>query len=155
MRKMYCGSRSKHGRPCYICVGTPEQISLAIHGRVLPIPLRIKNLSIDPQTGAYVEREIPLPHSPKSPEEIGKPRILRKRLDLRNYSDEFEWGQEDAGCLQLSIAILADFLGDSRVQDAIEKHEQFARIVIRALPRDHWTLSDRELGFFVNIEIVE
>ena len=155
MRKMYCGSRSKHGKPCYVYVGTPEQISLAIHGRVLPIPLRIKNLSVDPQTGAYVETEVPLPHSPKSPIEIGRPRVLRKRLDLRNYSDEFEWGQEGAGCLQLSIAILADFLGDGRVQDAIEKHERFARTVIRTLAWDHWTLSDRELGFLVSIEIIE
>jgi uncharacterized protein (DUF2249 family) len=71
----------------------------------------------------------------------GKPRGLRKRLDLDNHSpDGFEWGYGGSGPAQLALALLADALGDG--QRAVRLHQQFKWRVIAKLRQDmYWRLS--------------
>jgi hypothetical protein len=67
---------------------------------------------------------------------------LRLRLDLANHSPTgFAWGYGGSGPAQLSLAILADFLGDD--ERALRLHQRFKFAVIGALEqRKPWVLTD-------------
>ncbi len=82
-------------------------------------------------------------HREHSDPEQGVP--LPPRLDLRGHSPTgFEWGYGGSGPAQLSLAILADYLGNDR--EAQEYYQDFKFAVIGGLPRDQsWSLSDTEI----------
>jgi hypothetical protein len=67
---------------------------------------------------------------------------LKLRLDLDNHSPTgFAWGYWGSGPAQLSLAILADFLGDDA--RARRLHQRFKFAVIGALEQDKgWVLTD-------------
>ena len=76
-------------------------------------------------------------------------RPLRPRPDLSgpesasgSGTTAFEWG--DAGGVQLSLALLADFLGDDARARGL--YEAFEREVVDHLPHDSWTLTDHEVA---------
>jgi hypothetical protein len=73
----------------------------------------------------------------------GKPTPLDPRTDLRAYAEELEWNEFDTGQRQVSLAILADVMGDYYA----EKHfEEFVHHVISEIP---WE------GFRVPAESIE
>ena len=150
----YCGLRGQINDVRAVCVGTPWQRSFAMHGVVPAVPIRVINARKDPATGTYIEADAGLPEVPqKTPAEIGIVRLLRKRWDIRAYSREFDWGMESPGNLQLSVALLASYLGDNAIDEVIARHEAFARIVIQSLPRDQWTLTERQMSFYLNVDL--
>jgi hypothetical protein len=64
---------------------------------------------------------------------------LRPRHDLHRYSAaEFSWGGDSPGQLQLSLALLADALGDD--ERALKFHQDFSRRVVSIFP-DRWTIT--------------
>lgn len=70
---------------------------------------------------------------------------LNPRRDLVNHSpDGFAWGYEGSGPAQLALAILADHLKDD--DRALAIYQQFKRMVIARLPREH--------GFCINSDLV-
>jgi hypothetical protein len=70
-------------------------------------------------------------------------RPLRMRSDLSgNATTAFDWGYVGTG--QLSLALLAEFLGDDRRAEALAP--AFEKHVVAYLPHDSWTLTDRELA---------
>lgn len=74
----------------------------------------------------------------------GKWRALRLRLDLANHSPTgFEWGYAGSGPAQLALALLADAVGDDH--RAVEWHQPFKFAVVGKLPRDGFTLTDRQV----------
>jgi hypothetical protein len=68
---------------------------------------------------------------------------LNPRSDLCDSPVGFEWGYNGSGPKQLTIALLADFLGDT-IQ-ALALCHLFRRSVIAKLPHDHWTLTGNEI----------
>lgn len=62
-------------------------------------------------------------------------RSLDARTDLHNYSATFDWGSNNAGAAQLSLALLADALdSDARAQSI---HQTFmSRVVVDLPPPD-------------------
>jgi hypothetical protein len=65
-------------------------------------------------------------------------RPLDARTDLQNYSATFDWGSDSAGAAQLSLALLADALGnDARAQSI---HQKFKSRVVVDLP-ERWTMT--------------
>jgi hypothetical protein len=77
-------------------------------------------------------------------DEQGRERELSPRLDLWNHSPTgFEWGYGGSGPAQLSLALLADALGDD--EKAVALHQPFKWAVVGSLPRLTWTLTDQEI----------
>jgi hypothetical protein len=70
------------------------------------------------------------------------PRTLDPRADLRDYGGELDWDHE-AGQLQLSIALLADVMGDFYAENY---HEELRFQVVSEIP---WE------GFRVTAEALE
>lgn len=70
--------------------------------------------------------------------------LLNPRFDLRNHSPSgFEFGYSGSGPAQLSLALLADALGDDgRTQDLYQK---FKFKVIARLDGDHWEMSQGDI----------
>lgn len=67
------------------------------------------------------------------------PTDLAMRNDLRNHSpDGPEWGYAGSGPAQLSLALLADVLGDEAAQDL---HQRFKRDVVARFPREGFAIS--------------
>jgi hypothetical protein len=63
---------------------------------------------------------------------------LTDRTDLHNYSTTFDWGSDNEGAAQLSLALLADALdNDTRAQSL---HQKFKSRVIVDLP-GRWTMT--------------
>lgn len=79
-------------------------------------------------------------------------RPLNPRHDLWNHSPNgFEWGYGGSGPAQLSLALLADHLGDG--ERAARLHQEFKRKVVTSLPHDHWILTSHEIDLVVrNLE---
>lgn len=72
------------------------------------------------------------------------PTDLAMRNDLRNHSpDGAEWGYAGSGPAQLSLALLADVLGDEAAQ---ELYQRFKRDVVALFPRE---------GFAISAEAIE
>ena len=70
-------------------------------------------------------------------------RPLRMRSDLSgNATTPFDWGYAGGG--QLSLALLSDLLGDDRRTEALAP--AFEQAVVARLPRESWTLTDRDLA---------
>lgn len=65
-------------------------------------------------------------------------RPLDVRADLRNYSTIFDWGSDSLGAAQLSLALLADALGDDA--RATQLHQDFKSRVVVELP-ERWTIT--------------
>lgn len=67
--------------------------------------------------------------------------LLKPRLDLANHSpDGFAWGYEGSGPAQLSLALLADALGDD--DQALSLYEAFKTRHIATLPiNEAWSIS--------------
>ena len=68
-------------------------------------------------------------------------RDLDLRLDLSNHSPTgFAWGYEGSGPAQLSLALLADALGDD--ERALRLYQPFKSAYIAGIPQDkEWALS--------------
>jgi Family of unknown function (DUF6166) len=65
---------------------------------------------------------------------------LDPRIDLYRYADDFRWGRNDAGTLQLALAVLASALGSDHRATVI--HEQLAVKVFEKLDSErNWMLS--------------
>jgi hypothetical protein len=74
-------------------------------------------------------------------------RDLPFRLDLWNHSPTgFSWGYEGSGPAQLSLALLADVLGDDEL--AQDHYQDFKRKAISRLT-DSWMLTASEIRQFV------
>lgn len=67
---------------------------------------------------------------------------LNPRLDLRNHSPSgLAWGYAGSGPAQLSLALLADALGDDAKAQAL--YQQFKWLVVGGLPQEEgWVMSD-------------
>jgi Family of unknown function (DUF6166) len=65
-------------------------------------------------------------------------RPLDSRTDLQDHSANFEWGRDSAGAEQLSLALLADALGNDIRAKFL--HQKFKSRVIVDLP-DRWTMT--------------
>lgn len=71
--------------------------------------------------------------------EDGEEAALPPRLDLWNHSPAgFNWGYGGSGPAQLSLALLADALGDD--ERASRLHQDFKWEVVSRLPRAEWQL---------------
>jgi uncharacterized protein (DUF2249 family) len=69
---------------------------------------------------------------------------LPLRLDLCDHSPTgFEWGYGGSGPAQLSLALLADALGDAVA--AMKLQEAFKWEVVAALPETAWQLSEHDV----------
>jgi Family of unknown function (DUF6166) len=70
--------------------------------------------------------------------------LLDPRLDLRKHSaSEFSWGSSGSRSSQLSLALLADALGDDR--KALALYQEFKRRIIAPLEGDHFELSAEDI----------
>ena len=74
----------------------------------------------------------------------GQERDLDPRFDLRRHSPSgYEVGYAGSGPAQLSLAILADLVGEDRARSA---YQWFKVACIANLPRDeNWVLSETEI----------
>lgn len=71
----------------------------------------------------------------------GKP--LNERYEIKKFSNGgFEWTYEGAGPAQLSLALLADHLGDDA--KALDLHAPFMREVVANLEND-WELTSKDI----------
>ena len=69
---------------------------------------------------------------------------LLPRLDLWDHSPTgFEWGYGGSGPAQLSLALLADALGDD--EQALSLHQPFKWEVISRLPENEWQLRAEDI----------
>jgi hypothetical protein len=69
---------------------------------------------------------------------------LDPRLDLRHHRQEgFSWGCCGSGSAQLSIALLADALGNDR--KALDYYQEFKRRIIAPLEGDRFELSEEDI----------
>ena len=85
---------------------------------------------------------------------IGKPTLLDKANDVRDYADDFECGHTGYPVKQLALAILVDYvvrvLGHDR-EDAeqhvtLERVEQLTYVLLVNLPTDcSWTIQGHEI----------
>jgi hypothetical protein len=76
---------------------------------------------------------------------------LNPRLDLWNHSPSgFECGYGGSGPAQLALAILANCLQDD--ERAVALHQEFKGKVIACLPRDGWTLTEKDVRAAVKHE---
>jgi hypothetical protein len=77
---------------------------------------------------------------------------LDPRLDLSNHSPTgYEWGYAGSGPAQLSLAILADHLGDDH--EALHLHQRFKAALVASLRQNKpWCLTPK--GIDVVIESV-
>lgn len=67
------------------------------------------------------------------------PTELPMRNDIRNHSpDGAEWGYGGSGPAQLSLALLADVLGDEAAQDL---YQRFKRAVVAGFSREGFTIT--------------
>src|SRR5262245_42597519 len=73
----------------------------------------------------------------------GRAYPLAPRNDLRNHSSEFNWGYTGSGPAQLSLAILADALGDDDAAQSF--YQDFKFKVIARLPDEKWELSEEDI----------
>jgi hypothetical protein len=75
--------------------------------------------------------------------EGGDPYPLPMRLDLRNHSPSgFNHGYSGSGPSQLSLALLADALGDA----VAERHyQEFKRKVVARIDGDEWEMTSRDV----------
>lgn len=78
-------------------------------------------------------------------------RVLPRARNVRNHSQEFEWGYGGSGPAQLALAILVDCLGD--VERAQALYHKFKFKVIAGLPKQGWELSESTVK--KTIEILE
>lgn len=70
--------------------------------------------------------------------------FLDPRFDLKQHSqDGFSWGNSGPGAAQLSLALLADALGNDR--KAVEHYQEFKRRIIAPLEGDHFELSEEDI----------
>ncbi len=70
---------------------------------------------------------------------------LDLRLDLHWHSPSGpEWGYAGSGAAQLTLAVLADYLGDD--EEALELYQGFKVEVIARLPSAHWVLDEAEIA---------
>ena len=88
--------------------------------------------------GAHVTRH-------ETEQEQARSLSLPLRLDLWGHSPTgFEWGYGGSGPAQLSLALLADALGDD--DKAVRLHQPFKWEVVARLPaRENWTLTDQQI----------
>jgi hypothetical protein len=63
---------------------------------------------------------------------------LADRRDLHNYSTTFDWGSDNEGAAQLSLALLADALDNDACAQSL--HQKFKSRVIVDLP-ERWTMT--------------
>lgn len=69
--------------------------------------------------------------------------LLNPRYDLRNHSPSgFEYGFSGSGPAQLSLALLADALGDDRAQ---ANYQSFKMKVIGRLTGDKFVMTDEDI----------
>lgn len=66
--------------------------------------------------------------------------------EVQDFSVRFAWGDESAGALQLSIALLLDVTGDSAV--AGKWHRLFARKYVANLPPE-WTVPEIDIDLWL------
>jgi len=77
-------------------------------------------------------------------EDDGPPRPLAPRLDLRNHSPTgFSWAYAGSGPAQLSLALLADALGDD--EQAQDFYQDFKFKVVGRLPHEGWILTEEQV----------
>ena len=69
---------------------------------------------------------------------------LDPRYDLRNHSDNFEWGYGGSGPSQLALAILANEYGETI---ALYWFEDFKWHVVASLPKDRWLLTSEQIYY--------
>jgi hypothetical protein len=75
-------------------------------------------------------------------------RPLQIRLDLANHSPTgFEWGYYGSGPAQLSLAILADALGDP--DEALHWYQAFKEAVVAHLSREEWSMTEQQVQMHV------
>jgi hypothetical protein len=73
---------------------------------------------------------------------------LNPRFDLRRHSPTgFEFGYSGSGPAQLSLALLADALGDDA--QAVRHYQDFKRKVIARIDDDQFSLSQEAIQAFV------
>jgi hypothetical protein len=70
-------------------------------------------------------------------------RTLRRRGDLADHSDGFEWGYAGSGPAQLALALLAHHTQDDA--RAVALHQRFKREVVAHFPRSGWNLNATEI----------
>ena len=95
--------------------------------------------------GAHVTRHEQGHEQEPQQSQAGRPHALPLRLDLWGHSPTgFEWGYGGSGPAQLSLALLADALGDD--EKAVRLHQPFKWEVVARLPaRENWTLTDQQI----------
>lgn len=65
---------------------------------------------------------------------------------IKDCCAHFGWGNEDAGALQLAIALLHDVSGDA--DTALRWYEHFARTYVRELPAT-WTVPELDIALWL------
>ena len=82
----------------------------------------------------------------------GLSRELEARYSLRLHNPDFSWGRSQSarsGAAQLALAILADHLGRSGVEAALDLYHDFAADAIRSLGRDAWILTTAQVAEWI------
>lgn len=82
------------------------------------------------------------------PQSDGNPRVLSvgPSQHVRQLSSCFDWGSEDAGSLQLAVALLLDVTGDHGT--ASRWCERFAATYVAKLSAD-WTVPEVDIAFWL------
>jgi len=83
-----------------------------------------------------------LPQSDSNP---GALSVASSRL-VKDCCAHFEWGNVDAGALQLAIALLHDVTGDA--DTALRWCEHFAKTYVRQLPAT-WTVPELDIALWL------
>lgn len=74
--------------------------------------------------------------------DAGGERELPIRRDLKSYATRFDWGYAAAAPTQLSLALLADAVGD---HEAVKLHHRFLWLFVASWARDGFALTDAEV----------
>ena len=82
---------------------------------------------------------------PKSDSNPG-PLPVSSSRSIKDCSAHFDWGNVDAGALQLALALLYDVSGD--VKTALEWYERFARTYVRKLPAT-WSVPELDIALWL------